>query len=273
MTFLNRLVSYGCTKSEALRRKILTPPFPKIIPVNNLDTLGSEWGQKTYISSPDLNGSSLLSGGVGEDISFDLEFAAKYGATVILVDPVPRASRHFEGVLQSLGNARQKPYSTYGPQQDYDSYDLTKISAAQLKFVPLALFDSEGELEIYPPVNPAHVNYSALDIQDKMSRRRAPLVVKKTTIPKLVTELGITNLRIVKLDIEGSQLETLAQMFIEKLFPQQILVEVDELYFPTWRGRSRAIKCFRLLKRHGYICVSRHQYDFTYVLKSKITGV
>ena len=46
MTFLNRLVSYGCTKSEALRRKILTPPFPKIIPVNNLDTLGSEWGKR-----------------------------------------------------------------------------------------------------------------------------------------------------------------------------------------------------------------------------------
>ena len=177
---------YGRRKSDALKRKILTPPFPKIIPVNNLDTLGSQWGQKTYISSPRLNGSTLLSGGVGEDISFDLEFVAKYGATVILVDPVPRALKHFEGLSNSLSRTRKKPYSATGPQQDYDSYDLTNISASQFKFVPLALFDSEGKPEIYPPMNPAHVNYSALDIQDKMSRRRASLVVKKTTIPKLL---------------------------------------------------------------------------------------
>ncbi len=38
MEFLKRLVSYGCRKSEALRRKILTPAFPKIMPLSNLDT-------------------------------------------------------------------------------------------------------------------------------------------------------------------------------------------------------------------------------------------
>ena len=47
-----------------------------------LARLGSRYGGWSFIDSPALRGSTIVSCGLGEDASFDVEFAAAYGAVV-----------------------------------------------------------------------------------------------------------------------------------------------------------------------------------------------
>lgn len=63
--------------------------------------LGTAYGGWSFIATPDLNGCTVLSCGVGEDMSFDVEFAATFGASIVLVDPTPRAVTHFNQVISA----------------------------------------------------------------------------------------------------------------------------------------------------------------------------
>ena len=69
----------------------------------NLQRLGSHYGGWTFEPSGDLKRATILSCGLGEDASFDVEFAAAFNATVIIVDPTPRAIAHFAQMQSRLG--------------------------------------------------------------------------------------------------------------------------------------------------------------------------
>ena len=54
---------------------------------------------------PKLNEDSIVySGGVGEDISFDLKLQDKYNCNIFLIDPTQRAIKHFEEVKNYYNN-------------------------------------------------------------------------------------------------------------------------------------------------------------------------
>ena len=44
----------------------------------NLMCMGSEYGKWCFVDHQDLYNSVVISGGVGEDISFDVDFASEY---------------------------------------------------------------------------------------------------------------------------------------------------------------------------------------------------
>jgi hypothetical protein len=75
----------------------------------------------------------------------------------------------------------------------------------------------------------------------------------------------LATIDILKLDIEGSALEVLVSMFLEDIYPIQILLEIDEIHFPSFRSKFRAFKLFRILKKNGYIIVNQDSCDFTFV--------
>ena len=56
----------------------------------NLVRLGSVYGGWTFENKKNLYGSTILSCGLGEDASFDIEFANMYNAKIIIVDPIPK---------------------------------------------------------------------------------------------------------------------------------------------------------------------------------------
>lgn len=74
----------------------------------------------------------------------------------------------------------------------------------------------------------------------------------------------------IKLDIEGSEIEVLNQMIDEKILPNQILVEFDELN----KVNEIAIKRFLdihqklLLKEYQLIKTSSKFPDFLYIKKT-----
>ncbi len=66
------------------------------------ETLGTPYGGWQFISLDKQENINVISAGVGEDISFDVELINKYGCNVILIDPTPRAIIHYEEVKKHL---------------------------------------------------------------------------------------------------------------------------------------------------------------------------
>ena len=59
-------------------------------------------------------------------------------------------------------------------------------------------------------------------------------------------------------------------MFADEIFPDQLLIEFDELHFPSFKSKRRGEKLFKILIRNGYVLVHRDSCDFTLIKKIDI---
>src|ERR1700732_601578 len=115
--------------------------------------LGSSYGGWTFEPSSDLQGSTILSCGLGEDASFDVDFASAFQARVIIVDPTPRAIAHFREIMTRAGQPAVTEY-VKGGKQPTTAYDLHKVAADALVLEPSALWIENTRLKFYAPQNP-----------------------------------------------------------------------------------------------------------------------
>ena len=63
--------------------------------------LGSNDGGWAFVETDVLFNSKIISCGLGEDASFDIEFASRYKSKVIIIDPTPRSGSHNNGCVAS----------------------------------------------------------------------------------------------------------------------------------------------------------------------------
>ena len=219
-----------------------------------LDRLGSDYGGWVFVPDPSLFGSTMLSCGLGEDASFDIEFAQRYRASVVLVDPTPRAIAHFNAIVCNLGKPKSVDYSPGGMQQ-VESYDLTRIGIDQLSLVPFALSDSVGTAKFYEPPNPEHVSHSLVNLQNRYADNTPSIEVSTVNFENLIQNEKLAEISIAKFDIEGSEIAVVPDMIASGVFPGQVLIEFDEMNFPSPRARDNFLKIDRLLNDHGYEAV------------------
>ena len=106
---------------------LFAPRLPKISGGFELLTLGSSHGRKTLVVIPELHKGNVISAGVGEDISFDIEIINRFDTTNYLMDPTSKAVNHFNDVMSNSGKIGTKKYSENG-SQDIDSYNLQNIN-------------------------------------------------------------------------------------------------------------------------------------------------
>ena len=88
------------------------------------------------------------------------------------------------------------------------------------------------------------------------------------TLKALLEQEGVgpTELKILKMDIEGAEVEVVSQMLSEGIKPHQILVEYDELGFPTKKGIERVRGSIDRLYMAGYqLAWSSGVSDFLFV--------
>lgn len=234
----------------------------------NFLLLGSEYGGWTFVDDRDLIGSTIISAGLGEDASFDVEFADKYGANVIIVDPTPRAVKHFRGITERLGKSRDAGYSR-GGRQPAGAYDLSNIGPGRLTLVEKALWDESVKLKFYEPPDPRHVSHSILNYQHEYSDATSYIEVQAVTLRELMEDLNLEpkDIPLIKLDIEGAEIEVLTRAVLDDGFrPRQILVEFDELNVPSKRGFERVSKIHQVLTSSNYKMVwTDGQTDFLYL--------
>jgi len=251
----------------SIRWRLLSPKKP-IVVENNLPliSLGSKYGRKTFCEVFPIDKKlQVISAGVGEDITFDIEFLNKYNAVIILVDPTPVAIQHFEMIQKRIG---LDSMDQYGPtsRQSVDSYNLTRVTKDNLIMLPHALWKDQDLLHFYlPPDDSRDSSGSINSIHNFYRASEKRITVETTTVPKIYRDYNFDGIDILKLDIEGSALEVLLFMFLDRIYPAQILLEIDEIHFPSFKSRYRAFKLFKLLKKSGYVIVNQDSCDFTLI--------
>jgi FkbM family methyltransferase len=246
-------------------RTILYKPAIAVTPVPGIRALGFDYGCWNLVDDEALRNATVISAGLGEDASFDVEFAAAYAARVVIVDPTPRAVRHFEQIRERLGQGATEPYARDGKQPPA-AYDLRKLGPDSLVLIPRALWISSDPVRFYPPKNPAHVSYSITDVQRDRAQDGDYIEVPSITIAGILQQFGVSHLPLIKLDIEGAETEVLTGMLGGGIYPGQILVEYDEIHRPSRANKLKCEACDRVLRQHGYVCVHRKDgTNFTYV--------
>ncbi len=263
MDFLKRLFSRT--------RSAKTPPHPlqtvAKVPGKNYRTLGSDYGAWTFLDSDALHGSTIVSAGLGEDATFDVEFARAYGARVILVDPTPRAILHFKELAARLGQGRQQDYAE-GGKQPADAYDLTGLDDRSLQLVEKALWTSQTQLKFFAPSNPDHVSHSIVNYQNNYAQDTASIEVQAIPLDRLLADLAIdpATVPLIKLDIEGAEIEVIPDILSKGIRPDQFLIEFDNLNIPGEEAYRRVDQAWDHLKNHGYSCIhsdGRSNFLFT----------
>jgi FkbM family methyltransferase len=251
----------------SIRWRLLSPKKPKVVK-NSLPliSLGSKYGRKTFCNIfPIDKNLQIISAGVGEDISFDIEFLNRFKAIIILVDPTPVAIQHFEMIKDRIGLDSIDQYNP-NSRQSVNSYSLVKVTKDNLILVPQALWKDQSLLHFYlPPHDSRDSSGSINSIHNYYRASEKQITVQTTTVLKICEQNNFDEIDILKLDIEGSALEVLVSMFLEDIYPIQILLEIDEIHFPSFRSKFRAFKLFRILKKNGYIIVNQDSCDFTFV--------
>jgi FkbM family methyltransferase len=234
-----------------------------------LTSLGTEYGGWTFVDEENLDDSTIISAGLGEDISFEVEFADKYNSKLVCVDPTPRAIQHFEQVKNSIGESKTEQY-VQGGKQPINSYELTNIDGSQLILIKEALWDKKTDIEFYKPKIESHVSHSITNWQHDYSSDTDYIEVQANTITSVINKQNIdrSEIPLIKLDIEGAEIEVISQMMDEGFKPKQILVEFDELHSPSKKALRRVDKTHELLLDNGYeIQYSDGMADFLYYRK------
>ena len=205
-------------------------------------------------------GKAALCCGAGEDISFDVALNSSWDMQVTCVDPTPRAIRHVEALLAAHA-ADARMLIEAGPLH----YDLGGFRPTAFHFVARAVWSKDGVLELYAPRDPSFVSYSALNLQRTATR----IQVRASTLESLLRELGIAQLSLVKLDIEGAEHEVLRSMLLSSIRPDQLLVEFDQVNQPlTPLFWIELLGTLRQLRAAGYDLVLREHANFVFIHRS-----
>lgn len=248
-------------KVKQLRYK----PIVQIKKSGGLVRLGSSYGGWIFEDLQDLRGSTIVSCGLGEDASFDVDFAARYGAKVIVVDPTPRAISHFNSIQKSIGRRRSIDYVA-GGNQPISAYPLDQITTSSLTLEPSALWVEDGRLKFFAPPDPSSVSHSIINFQNGYAQNTSHIEVAAICPKTLMQKYGLSDVPLMKLDIEGAEIPVLSSLVEHAIFPRQLLIEFDEIAVPSPQSKKKIEDADRLLRQSGYICRSkRGSSNFLYV--------
>ena len=172
--------------------------------------LGSE--HASYFVDPTLlsSDSIVYSAGVGEDISFDTELAARWNLCIEAFDPTPRVRTWLE----------------------------TQRLPRNFRFHPVGLAERDGEASFHLPLEPQWISHSAVP---SSGFRQESVALPVRRLSSVLTDLGHGGRRIglLKLDIEGAEYAVIEEMLGEGIIPEQLLVEFHHRFLPGGIAKTR----------------------------------
>lgn len=232
-----------------------------------LKCFGSEYGHWCFIEHEGLLNCIVISGGVGEDMSFDIDFASEYDAKVILYDPTPKSIKHFELVSNNFGKESLIDYVS-GGNQPIESYDLSNLTSQNFVYREYALWNENTRVKFFQPTNKNYVSHSVTNIQRNYDVEDSDFIEVDSI--KLSDEIRTLDKfpSILKLDVEGAALEVLGDLFENNIFIDQICIEYDEQNVPGKISRHRIESMNKLFDENEYICIHKNTSDYLFVYKN-----
>ena len=184
--------------------------------------LGTNYGRWYVPDKMKLNEKSIIySGGVGEDISFDLALQSKYNCNILLIDPTEKAIKHYAEV-KSYYNDNQ--LFTGGIQKDYyRCIENLKPDLSKFDYMNIGLWNKKDELRFYKQTNKNYVSQSLIENMFGTEYD----TVRVDTISNIMKHHNHDRIDLLKLDIEGAEIKVVNQMFDDGIFPVYLLIEFD----------------------------------------------
>ena len=227
-------------------------------------TYGTNYGGWWLPSSAQLNPDSLvISVGVGEDISFDLAIQSKFGCTIELIDPTERAVKHFSEVREYY---KTKDFSKFtgSIQKDYESWiaplnpDFSKIHMNCV-----GLWSEDTTLKFYKQTNPSYVSQTLIPNMYGEEYTNVPVKRLKNFLEAVSPKKQID---ILKLDIEGAEIQVLETLFEDEIFPKILCVEFD-YYLKGKDTTSQTRSLVHKLLGVGYIEAHRANWNCVFIYR------
>ena len=232
-----------------------------------LKCFGSEYGHWCFIEHGNLQDCIIISGGVGEDMSFDIDFASEYNAKVILYDPTPRSIKHFELVSNNFGKESTRNYVSTG-NQPIESYDLSNLTNENFVYREYALWNEKTKVKFFQPNSQNSVSHSITNMHRNYDVEDFNFIEVDSI--KLSDEISTLDKfpSILKLDIEGAALEVLEDLFENNIFIDQICIEYDEQNVPGKISGHRIESMNKLFDENEYSCIHKNASDYLFVYKN-----
>ncbi len=224
-------------KMKSLAHRILKPALHRAEILQPFTILGTAYGGWPIISGELDNTSTILSIGLGEDLSFDLAAIEKFGCRVIGFDPTPKSL-------------------TWLQQQTLPE---------KFSFHPVGIAANDGFAEFFPPKNPEHTSFSSsptLDIQSQ-----TPIRAEVMRLKTLLQTFEIPVPDVLKMDIEGFEYDVIADILKTDIRPKQLLVEFHHNIYPDFE-KAQTQKTVKMLREAGYrifyVSSGGHEYGFSH---------
>jgi len=220
--------------------------------------IGTNYGGWFIPKEIDLNENSIVySGGVGEDISFDLLLSEKYDCDILLIDPTERAKKHYDEVKEYF---KTKKWEFSGDiQKDYYvKVGELNVNFDKISYLNIGIWNKKEKLKFYKQTNPRYVSQSL--IGNMFGNEYDEVVVD--SIKNIMEKQGHDKIDLLKLDIEGAEIKVLNNMLDDKIYPRYLCIEFD-LYLQRKDKNNETNKILGRLIRLGYRVLKNDNYNVT----------
>ena len=232
---------------------------------------GTEYGGFYYPENLDgLDKNSIIYCiGAGEDISHDIEIAHKLNSNVYIIDPTPRAIKHYEYVKSVLEGKDKIIYDNkFGGGNPYEYWKVileNKIDANKIIYNNCGIGIQEGIQKFYLPSNEEYVSCSL--VEGMKGNKYIDVNVKK--LKTLMNEYGHDKIDLLKMDIEGSECDVIEDMLKEEIYPKYLAIEFD-LGFngENIKDIDKCNKVINKLYENNYELFYQNHSDFTFKYKN-----
>lgn len=226
--------------------------------------LGTNYGGWYIPKNMNLNEHSIVySGGVGEDMSFDLLLNNEYGCKIFLIDPTSRALNHYKEVKQFYDDKTNFNF-TGDIQRDYKAcIENLNPNFNNFEYVNQGLWSKTDTLKFYKQTNEKHVSQSLIEnmFGDNYD------IIKVNSIKNIMEYHGHKQIDFLKLDIEGAEIEVINQMLDDKIYPKYLLIEFDLLIKKKDPEEKTKKLIERMLFKENYKMLKNDHLNITFVNK------
>ena len=215
-----------------------------------------------------INNPVIISCGLGEDASFDIDMINQYNAKVICVDPTPRAIQYFISINKKFGNNKNKNYDESG-SLEISSYDLRKVNEKNFMLIRKAIWKiGNQKLKLFYPKNK---DFVSLSMNKKIGYEQNDYFFSNTiTFNEIMKDKELNKVDILKLDIEGAELDVVDNMLIyhkKNDLPDQLIIEFDIRRRSNLNSFLKLKNTHRRLEKFYDLIFINKKGDFTYLKK------